>query len=139
MLQDEAQPNLGHEARVTKWTYTLIKPILGRKVPFFLRLKIFYLKDSSYQLIEELSIRLIGLTELINSVRENLWDFWLNIKVAQQSDEDQPSLDQVEILNVSCEKGGESSLNISLEEILAASVANEAAVIGDEIDRVFRY
>src|SRR6266511_3087524 len=35
MLMDEAQPNLGHEARVAKRAYTLIKPVLGRKVPFF--------------------------------------------------------------------------------------------------------
>ncbi len=68
-----------------------------------------------------------------------MWDFQLNTEVVQQSGEDQPSLDQVKILNISCEKGGESSLNISLEEILAANVAEEAAVIGDEIDRVPRY
>src|SRR6266540_5054863 len=43
MLMDEAQPNLGHEARVVKRAYTLVKPLLGRKVPFFLRLKMSYL------------------------------------------------------------------------------------------------
>ncbi len=35
--------------------------------------------------------------------RMKLWDFQLNTEVVQQSHEDQPSLDQVEILNVSCE------------------------------------
>jgi len=59
--------------------------------------------------------------------------------VVQQSDEDQPSLDQVEILNVSCEKEGESSLNILLKEVLAADAAEETAVIGNESDRVLRY
>ena len=72
MLIDETKPNLGHEARVMKRAYTLIKPILKRKISYFLRLKMFYLKDSSYQLLEELSIKLIGSTELINSVKENL-------------------------------------------------------------------
>ncbi len=56
--------------------------------------------------------------------------------MAQQSHENQPSLDQVEILNVSCKNGGESSLNISLEEILAANVVNETVVIDDEMSRV---
>ena len=98
----------------------------------------FYLKDSSYQLLGELSISLIGLTELTDSVRKNLWDFQLNTEVAQQSHEDQPSLDLVEILNVSSEDGGESSLNISLKEVLAAGVV-EAAVEDDEIGRVFRF
>ena len=79
---DEAQPNLGHEARVAKRAYTLVKPILGRKVPFFPRLKMFYLKDSSYQLLGELFISLIGSTELTDSVREDLWDFQLNSEVA---------------------------------------------------------
>ncbi len=69
---DEAQPNLDHEARVAKQAYTLVKPILGRKVPFFPRLKMSYLKDSSYQLLGELFIRLIGSIELTNSVRKNL-------------------------------------------------------------------
>src|SRR6266511_3894646 len=105
MLIDEAQPNLGHEARVTKRAYTLVKPILGRKVPFFSRLKMSYLKDSSYQLLGELSISLIGSTELTDSVREDLWDFQLNTEVAQQIHEDPPLLDLVEILNVSSEDG----------------------------------
>src|SRR6266545_29416 len=109
MLMDEVQPNLGHEARVAKRAYTLIKPVLGRKVLFFPRLKISYLKDSSYQLLEELSIRLIGLTELTDSVRKDLWDFQLNTEMAQQSHEDQSSLDLIEILNVSSENGGELS------------------------------
>ena len=72
MLRDEAQLNLGHKARVTKQAYTLVKPVLGRRVPFFPRLKMSYLKDSSYQLLEELSIKLIGSIELTNSVGENL-------------------------------------------------------------------
>src|SRR6266540_1839088 len=72
MLMDEAQSNLGHEARVVKHAYTLIKPVLGRKVPFFPRLKMSYLKDNSYQLLRELFIRLISLTELTDSVEENL-------------------------------------------------------------------
>ena len=76
--------------------------------------------------------------ELSNSVRENLWDFQLNDKVAQQSYEDQLSLDLVEILNVSSEDEGESSLNILLEEVLAAD-AVQTTVSGDEIDRVFRF
>ena len=102
---DKTQPNLGHEARVAKRVYTLVKPVLGRKVPFFPRLKMSYLKDSSYQLLRELFIRLIGLTELTDSVGKDLWDFQLNTEVAQQSHEDQPSLDLVEILNVSSEDG----------------------------------
>src|SRR6266542_2872797 len=72
MLINEAQPNLGHEARVMKRVYTLVKPVLGRKVPFFLRFKMSYLKNSSYQLLGKLFIRLIGLMELIDSVREDL-------------------------------------------------------------------
>ena len=35
MLMDKTQPNLGHEARVVKRAYTLVKPVLGRKIPFF--------------------------------------------------------------------------------------------------------
>ena len=136
MLRDETQPNLGHEARVAKRAYTLVKPVLGRKVPFFPRLKMSYLKDSSYQLLGELSISLIGSTKLTDSVGENLWDFQLNTEVAQQSCEDQPSLDLVEILNVSSENGGESSLNISLKKVLAAGAVEEAAVEDDEIGRV---
>ena len=69
---DEVQSNLDHEARVTKRAYTLVKPVLERKVPFFPKLKMSYLKDSSYQLLGELSIRLIGSIELINSVKEDL-------------------------------------------------------------------
>src|SRR6266498_70166 len=138
MLMDEAQPNLGYEARVVKRAYTLVKPVLGRKVPFFPRLKISYLKDSSYQLLGELSISLIGSTELTDSVGENLWDFQLNTEVAQQSHEDQLSLDLVEILNISSEDGRESSLNISLKEVLAAGIVEETAVVDDEIGRVFR-
>ncbi len=88
MLIDETQPNLSYEARVAKRAYTLIKPVLEKRVPFFLRLKISYLKDSSYQLLRELSIRLISSMELTNSVGENLWNFQLNNKVAQQSYED---------------------------------------------------
>ena len=97
-----------------------------------------YLKDSSYQLLGELSISLIGSTELTDSVKENLWDFQLNTEVAQQLHEDQPLLDLVEILNISSEDGEESLLNISLEEILAADAAEEAAVLDDEIGRVPR-
>ncbi len=69
---DEAWPNLGHEVRVAKRVYILVKPVFERKVLFFPRLKISYLKDSFYQLLGELSIRLIGLTELTDSMRENL-------------------------------------------------------------------
>ncbi len=68
-----------------------------------------------------------------------MWDFQLNTEVAQQSHEDQPSLDLVEILNVASEDGGESSLNISLEEILAAGAVEEAAVLDNEIGRVSEY
>src|SRR6266542_3873404 len=136
MLMDDTWPNLGHETRVAKRAYTLIKPVLERKVLFFLRLKMSYLKDSSYQLLGEFSISLICSMELTDSVRENLWDFQLNSEVAQQSHEDQPSLDLVEILNVASEDGGESSLNISLKEVLAAGTVEEAAVEDDEIGRV---
>ncbi len=65
-----------------------------------------------------------------------MWDFQLNTEVAQQSHEDQPSLDLVEILNVSSEDGGESSLNISLEEVLAAGAVEETAAGNDKIGRV---
>jgi len=67
-----------------------------------------------------------------------LWDFQLNSEMAQQSHEDQPLLDLVVILVVSSENGGESSLNISLEEVLAVDVAENTAVISDEIGRVSR-
>ncbi len=66
-----------------------------------------------------------------------MWNFQLNSEVAQQVYEDQPSLDLVEILNVSSEYGGESSLNISLEEVQAAGVVEETAVGDDKIGRVF--
>ena len=56
--------------------------------------------------------------------------------MAQQLHEDQPSLDLVEILNVSSEDGRESSLNISLEEVLAANVVKETTIIGNKIGRV---
>ena len=67
-----------------------------------------------------------------------MWDFPLNGEVAQQLHEDQPLLDLVEILNVSSKDGGESSLNILLEEVLAAGAVVEAAVDDDEIGRVPR-
>src|SRR6266511_2843006 len=136
MLMDEVQPNLGHEARVAKRAYTLVKPVLGRRVLFFPRLKMSYLKDSSYQLLGELSIRLIGSTELTDSVGEDLWEYQPNSEVTQQPHEDQPLLDLVEILNVSSEDGGESSLNISLEEVLTAGAVDETAVNDDEIGRI---
>src|SRR6266542_2637157 len=138
MLMDETQPNLGYEARVAKRAYTLVKPVLGRKVLFFPKLKMSYLKDSSYQLLGELSISLIGSTELTNSVGEDLWDFQLNTEVTQQSHEDQPLLDLVKILNVSSEDGGESSLNVSLEEVLAAGTEEGAVTEDDEISRIPR-
>ncbi len=69
---DEAQLNLGHKVRVAKRAYTFVKPVLKRKVSFFSRLKMSYFKDSSYQLLGKLSIRLIGSTELTDSVREDL-------------------------------------------------------------------
>ena len=65
-----------------------------------------------------------------------MWDFQLNGEVAQQPREDQPLLDLVEILNVSSENGGESSLNISLEEVLATGSVEETTADDDEIDRV---
>ncbi len=95
-----------------------------------------YLKDSSYQLLKELSLRLISSTEFTDSVGEDLWDFQLNTEVAQQSHEDQLSLDLVEILNVSSKDRGESSLNISLEEVLAAGVVEETAADDDKISKV---
>ena len=65
-----------------------------------------------------------------------MWDFQLNTEVTQQSHEDQPSLDLVESLNVSSENGGELSLNISLEEVLAVNAVVEAAVDNNEIGKV---
>ena len=97
-----------------------------------------YLKDSSYQLLGKLFIKLIGSTELTDSVREDLWDFQLNSEVAQQSHEDQSMLDLVEILNVSSEDGRESSLNILLKEVLTVD-AVKAAVVDDEIGRVSEF
>ena len=65
-----------------------------------------------------------------------MWDFQLNTEVAQQSHENQPSLDLVEILNISSEDGGESSLNITLEEVLATGAVEETAADDDEIGKV---
>ncbi len=65
-----------------------------------------------------------------------MWDFQLNHEEAQQSHEDHPSLDLVEILNVSSKDRGESLLNISLEEVLAADAVEETVVGDDEISRV---
>ncbi len=59
--------------------------------------------------------------------------------MAQQSYEDQPSLDQVEILNVSCKDRGELLLNILLKEVLAADTVEEIAVIDDKMNKVFGY
>ncbi len=56
--------------------------------------------------------------------------------MVQQPCKDQLLLDLVEILNISSEGVGSSSLNISLEEVLAADVVDETAVIGDEIGRI---
>jgi len=56
--------------------------------------------------------------------------------VTQQSHEDQLLLDLVEILNVSSEDEGESSLNISLEEVLVVGAVHENAVGDDESGRV---
>ncbi len=56
--------------------------------------------------------------------------------MAQQPRKDLPSLDLVEILNISSEDREESSLNISLEEVLTAGVVDETAVVDDEIGRV---
>jgi len=58
--------------------------------------------------------------------------------VIQQLYEDQPSLDLVEILNVSSKDKGELLLNISLEEVLAADAVEETTIIGDKIGRVSR-
>jgi len=56
--------------------------------------------------------------------------------VIQQLYEDQPSLNQKEVLNALCENEEESSLNILLKEVLVANVTTEIAIISDEIDRV---
>ena len=58
--------------------------------------------------------------------------------MALQTHENQSSFDQVEILNVSCKNEEKSSLNILLEEVLAANAVNKTAVIDDEMNRVFR-
>ncbi len=139
MLIDEIQLNLSYEAKIAKRVYTLVKPVMGRKVPYFSKLKISYFKNSSYQLLRELSIRLIGSTKLTNSVKKNLQDFQLNTKMMQQSHNDHSSFDQEEVLNTFCEDRRESSLNILLEEVLAADIINETAVIDDEMDRVLGY
>jgi len=65
-----------------------------------------------------------------------MWDFQLNSEVAQQTREDQPSLDLVEILNVSSEDGKESLLNILLEEVLVANAVEETTVVSDKIGKV---
>ncbi len=59
--------------------------------------------------------------------------------MVQQLHKNQLSLDQVEILNVSCENKGESLLNISLEKVLAVDVVHEIAVIDNKIKRVSEY
>ncbi len=65
-----------------------------------------------------------------------MWNYQPNSEVTQQPHKDQLSLDQVEVLNASCEERGESSLNISLEEVLAAAAVEETAEGDDEIGRV---
>ncbi len=57
--------------------------------------------------------------------------------MAQQLHEDQLSFELVKILNVTSKDEEESSLNISLKEVLIADVAENTAVIGDEINRIF--
>jgi len=94
--------------------------------------------NSFYQLLGELSISLISSMKLTNSVGENLWDFQFNDEVTQQSHENQPSLDLVEILNITSKDGRESSLNISLKEVLTADTVEDTAVIGNKIGRVLR-
>ena len=56
--------------------------------------------------------------------------------MVQQSHEDPLSLDLVEILNVFSENRKDSSLNISLKEVLAANIVDKTTVISDEIGRV---
>ncbi len=72
ILMNETHSNLDDKIRVIKQAYTLVKLVFKSKIPYFLRLKIFYLKDSLYQLLEELSIKLIDLTELTIFMRKNL-------------------------------------------------------------------
>ncbi len=60
----------------------------------------------------------------------------------QQLYEDQPSLNQIEVLNTFCKEGRESLLSLNLKKVLAADLVNKitiAAIIGDEINKVFRY
>jgi len=71
-----------------------------------------------------------------------LWNFSDKAFMMQQLHKNQPSLDQVEVLNTVCEKEGELLLLYILEEVLAADTVNEAAdtaVIGDKMNRIFRY
>ena len=53
-----------------------------------------------------------------------------------QSHKDQPLLNQVEVLNASCEKGGESLLSLTLNIVIGVAAIT---VIDNEIDRIFRY
>ncbi len=53
-----------------------------------------------------------------------MWDFQFNTKVVQQSYENQLLFNQIKILNISCKNNKESSLNILLEEVLAADTVN---------------
>ena len=48
-------------------------------------------------------------------------------------------LDQVEVLNISCKKKRESSLSLTLEEVLVVNAVDETTVIGDEISRIPRF
>ena len=57
----------------------------------------------------------------------------------QQSYKNQPSFDQVEVLNASCENKEESLLNILLEEVLAMDAEDLTVVIDDEMNRVSGY
>ncbi len=66
MLLNKTKLNLDHKARVVKQVYILVKPVLKRKILYFLKLKISYLKDSSYQFLGKLFIKLICLIKLTN-------------------------------------------------------------------------
>jgi len=57
----------------------------------------------------------------------------------QQSYKNQPSFDQVEVLNASCENKKESLLNILLEEVLAMDAEDLTIIIDDEMNRVSGY
>ena len=57
----------------------------------------------------------------------------------QQLYEDQPSLNQKEVLNALCKDRKKLLLNISLKEVLAMKIINETAIIGDKIDRILRF